>query len=177
MKLKVSSEYDKGQRFRTLYAKECKACAKEFWIPKNRLETAIACSPLCRASLRQMRGKYQCSGCAKFFERRKSSEKNSRSGLRFCSRFCKDKAQGIEGLPEIQAHHYKDGSRAYRQRAFRLYGQQCAYCGYAEYVKMLDVHHRDGNRKNAELDNLLVVCVWCHACLTRKVELHRFTGQ
>ena len=32
---------------------------------------------------------------------------------------------------------------------------------------MLDVHHKDENRSNNKIENLEVLCVWCHAVLTR----------
>ena len=34
---------------------------------------------------------------------------------------------------------------------------------------MLDVHHKDSNRKNGTIENLEVLCVWCHALKTRDV--------
>ena len=38
--------------------------------------------------------------------------------------------------------------------------QKCCLCGS---IKFLLVHHKDGNRKNNNLDNLMVVCKSCHA--------------
>ena len=35
---------------------------------------------------------------------------------------------------------------------------------------MLDVHHVDGIRQNNHPDNLEVLCVWCHALKTRKID-------
>lgn len=32
---------------------------------------------------------------------------------------------------------------------------------------MLDVHHVDGDRSNGEIANLAVLCVFCHALITR----------
>jgi hypothetical protein len=34
---------------------------------------------------------------------------------------------------------------------------------------MLDVHHKDGDRENGSIENLEVLCVWCHALYTRKI--------
>ena len=36
--------------------------------------------------------------------------------------------------------------------------------------KLLDVHHVDGDRSNNDVSNLVVLCVWCHAKVTRGIE-------
>jgi hypothetical protein len=69
---------------------------------------------------------------------------------------------------------WKGGVKSYRQRALRELGCRCMNCNcpitkanidIPEY--MLDVHHRDGDRLNSKIENLEVVCVWCHAITTR----------
>jgi hypothetical protein len=64
----------------------------------------------------------------------------------------------------------------YRMRALKTHGAYCDYCGYGFAVQMLDVHHIDSNRENNDLDNLQVLCVWCHALETRKVKWHGWNG-
>lgn len=64
----------------------------------------------------------------------------------------------------------------YRKRALQEHGAYCNMCGYGFEVKMLDVHHIDGDRTNNYLDNLEVRCVWCHAIETRKVDWHPWKG-
>lgn len=39
--------------------------------------------------------------------------------------------------------------------------------GIAVPSELLDVHHVDGNRKHNKIENLEVLCVWCHAIVTR----------
>jgi len=48
----------------------------------------------------------------------------------------------------------------YRERAIAEYGEVCGVCGDGERV---EVHHRDGDRTNDELDNLIPLCQGCHA--------------
>ena len=48
----------------------------------------------------------------------------------------------------------------YRQRALNEYGEKCHACGSSGDVV---VHHRDGDRSNNELANLIPVCDGCHA--------------
>jgi len=52
-----------------------------------------------------------------------------------------------------------------RKNIIELYNNQCADCGM-EFIlknkKLRNIHHIDGNRKNNQLDNLKLVCFWCH---------------
>lgn len=41
---------------------------------------------------------------------------------------------------------------------------------------MLDVHHLDSDRSNGLPENLLVLCVWCHALETRRIKPHEWVG-
>ena len=105
-----------------------------------------------------------CAFCSADFSRRKCKVHDNKSGLNFCSRKCKDSAQGIDGnCPEIQPSHYGDGHTHYRERALKHCGAICNRCGYDALERMLDVHHRDKNRSHNRLENLEVLCVWCHA--------------
>ena len=100
---------------------------------------------------------------------RKKAGSSSRSGLFFCNRVCKEKAQSIESQI-LPIKHYKGGKTSYRVRAFREYGKKCKECGYDELEAMLDADHIDGNRSNNVIQNLQVLCVWCHAYKTRVIE-------
>lgn len=55
----------------------------------------------------------------------------------------------------------------YRPKALTAYGPICQACGFNEHVRLLEVHHIDENRANNELINLAVLCVMCHAKITR----------
>lgn len=48
----------------------------------------------------------------------------------------------------------------YRERALDEYGRECMACGGGDGI---EVHHRDGDRTNNELDNLIPLCRSCHA--------------
>lgn len=48
----------------------------------------------------------------------------------------------------------------YRERALDEHGEECHVCGRGENIV---VHHRDGNRANNELENLVPLCRTCHA--------------
>jgi hypothetical protein len=65
----------------------------------------------------------------------------------------------------------------YRRRALMEFGARCNRCGYSSEVKMLDCHHKDSDRANNYLDNLEILCVWCHALETRNVVPHSWNGE
>ena len=48
---------------------------------------------------------------------------------------------------------------------------ECAQCGFDEHEALLDVHHRDGDHGNDTVENLQVLCVMCHARVTRLGEV------
>lgn len=122
-----------------------------------------------------------CAQCDLSFKAKDSRLNNSKSGLFFCSRKCKDLSQRIGGMVEIMPPHYTPSNGKsyddYRNRAVEAFGPVCIQCDYQENIKMLDVHHIDGDRSNSELSNLEVLCVWCHAFETRKVTPHLWTGK
>lgn len=61
---------------------------------------------------------------------------------------------------------YKDGMSLIHQRRYRALllssdrPKKCIYCGSTEN---LHVHHVDGDHKNESLNNLVWVCIICHA--------------
>jgi len=48
---------------------------------------------------------------------------------------------------------------SYRERALEHYGKECDVCGGTDNIV---VHHRDGDRSNNDLDNLIPLCERCH---------------
>lgn len=155
--------------------KLCLTCGKEFDAPQREVTRGNGkyCSRECSSNrLAWNREKkivnLVCAGCNKSFERQECRVHENKSGLHFCARECKEKAQSVDGnCPEIRPGHYVDGKFSYRSRAIKHYGAECNRCGYCELKRMLDVHHKDGNREHSEIENLEVLCVWCHALITR----------
>ena len=54
---------------------------------------------------------------------------------------------------------YKNGSGIYRELAINHYGNSCIKCASKDNI---EVHHIDENRKNNNMDNLMVLCRSCH---------------
>ena len=78
-----------------------------------------------------------------------------------CSRSCANKHR--EGIK------YKIGSprdkvksqRAIKLRLLKERGEKCERCIYDKY-EILQIHHKDRNRKNNNLENLQLICPNCH---------------
>lgn len=165
-----SDSYDGYNR--RLYKKSCLACQSEFYAPKH---AKVYCSIACKARSRMTSIEVDCDFCHTLHRRKPSDLYPGKTGLRFCSRECKESSQRIEGdFNKVLLPHSKGGSsnQGYRAHALRTYGSKCMQCGYSETKKMLDVDHIDSNRKNNTIGNLQVLCVWCHALKTRKVQPH-----
>lgn len=79
-------------------------------------------------------------------------------------------------MPSGEQHSsWKGGASSYRQRALRHYGEQCTNkrclirkVGIRVPTYMLDVDHINGDHSNHALENLQVLCVWCHTEKTRR---------
>ena len=107
------------------------------------------CSALC---YRVHNGHYiNCDHCGKSIIRVTSKQ----GKLNFCNRDCKEKEQGVGGLIELP--HYKDGLSDYRSRAIAHYGQKCNDCEETINHRLV-VHHIDSDRRNNDINNLLVLC-------------------
>lgn len=80
--------------------------------------------------------------------------------------YIKDLKNKIKENPEmvidsLVKNMVRDKKYAYQRIAYEFYGRKCAVCGKTE--GQIDVHHKDRNRKNNKLDNLIVLCPKHHA--------------
>ena len=60
---------------------------------------------------------------------------------------------------------YKNGITTYRKTAYTYYEKKCFTC---KSKKNIEIHHKDFNRKNNEIENLVPLCCSCH------MKLHNF---
>jgi len=78
-----------------------------------------------------------------------------------CSRACANKHRvGIK----YRLNRPKDKVNSYKGLKIRLLqqrGKKCERCSYGKY-EILQVHHKDRNNRNNELNNLELICPNCH---------------
>lgn len=159
----VSTEWDLGKRSRRLVAHICDQCRARFFAPRH--TNSQFCGKACKFKARERRVQLTCAQCRIVFERPLNKLRYSRSGIPFCTRSCKDKAQRLEGIPQIHPAHY--GSAVLnKEQLIRLRGHRCEECSLTEWRGQsipLEVHHRDGNPYNDDPLNHRLVCCNCHA--------------
>lgn len=59
--------------------------------------------------------------------------------------------------PHDKVKHY----RSLKVRLLEINGTSCQRCRYPKY-EILQIHHKDRNRSNNELENLELICPNCH---------------
>lgn len=154
------------------FEKSCLECSQTFQaaVSEHNRGYAKFCSRTCSGTYntraycaRIQKPNATCAFCNERFYRKPSKLKLSKTGLYFCCREHKDRAQRVEnGLTALQPSHYRDGKSDYRKIAFRNFAPTCSECGWDQYPEVLVVHHKDTDRSNNALANLKILCPRCH---------------
>lgn len=102
-----------------------------------------------------------CAFCGKELRKPASHLKQSKTGNLYCNNSCANSKNN--SLFKSGANHpnYTNGKGSYRNMKLRIDEKKCESCGI-EDIRVLEVHHIDGNRKNNALTNLKTVCANCH---------------
>ena len=142
----------------------CKICNKEFYTKQCYLKHGWGkyCSSECQYKA-QIKGKFvNCEICKKKLWRRPRQLNLSKSGKFFCSKSCqmswKNKVLHVgENHPNWVTGEFS--GRGVLKRSERK--MICEFCFNSD-KRVLAVHHRDHNRKNNKLTNLVWLCHNCH---------------
>ena len=175
----------------------CKFCSKEVSLPKNRWKSFKYCSRRCLALGMRVQIEKNCDVCGVVFTHI-SSRCNS---AKYCSRKCYYKSLRGKGSVKYSCFHCKKtffGSPSKRRKycsrrcinkeakekwnpAFstvrkamlaRGMLEQCEKCGFNLIKDILGVHHKDRNKNNNSLKNLIVLCPNCHSIEHMKHIVH-----
>lgn len=145
----------------------CNHCDEKFYKEKKLVNQNIKrghkfyCSKRCYQEARNSSITVPCFTCGKPKSVQHSKLAKSKSGKHFCSSSCAAK-ENNKGMQRM----FKHGLGIYREKALKHYPPKCRICDYG-IVKVLEVHHKDKNRKNNNIENLDVLCP------THHMEYHR----
>lgn len=142
---------------------KCKTCSKEFYVKPSHQKRGWGkfCSKVCQAE-GQLKGKFvKCHICKNKIYRSPKSLSRSLSKKFFCSKSCQTLWRNIEYTGD-KSRNWKNGEHAYRS-ILRRSGRElkCVFCGIID-GRVLAVHHKDHNRSNNNINNLVWLCFNCH---------------
>jgi len=151
---------------------ECNACNKEYYVAKNRVLKSKFCSVKCLNITQHESIEKICKGCNKNFKCSKS-----RKERKFCSMECRSISinttrDNRKIRKNLHALSGRKNSRTLRLKFFRIFDSICDLCGIKEESFLMDLHHIDEDCNNNEIDNLSILCCFCHRKYHKKrVEL------
>jgi len=133
---------------------KCSVCNKEIYRRPSQIKATngkVFCSLICNGIY--CRKENPCLVCGKLI----SAGLNKKT----CSRGCSNKNR--EGI-RYKIGRPKDKAILFRTLKLKLLeerGESCGRCTYNKY-EILQVHHKDRNRKNNKFENLELICPNCH---------------
>jgi hypothetical protein len=142
---------------------ECRICSKEFYIKPSHYKIGWGkyCSIACRSKAQNKGKMVKCAVCEKEIYRSPGALKHSISGKSFCSKSCQTIWRNITNTGN-KNNNWKNGERAYRSIIKRSGKRQICYLCRTNDTRVLMVHHKDNDRTNNRLDNLIWLCCNCH---------------
>ena len=117
--------------------------------------TTKFCSQRCRGLYSRKDYHYVCGFCEQAFTGSRS-RKPSKSELKFCSRQCYTSWR-LKGLPRNA-----NSKALHHLLARRGKIDKCERCDF-EVASILEVHHKDIDKRNNALANLEILCPNCHS--------------
>jgi len=134
---------------------QCLICGQPIYRRKIDLERSHGkayCSSACYGN--SCRKEKPCLVCGKPI----LANKHKKTCCRSCANINRSKNKyKLFGPHKDKAKWY----RALKTRLLKIRGIKCERCGYNKF-EILQVHHKDKDRKNNNLDNLELICPNCH---------------
>ena len=141
----------------------CKICSTEFYAKPFFLKRGQAkyCSQSCMR-LGSRTGKIvQCHSCDKDVYKTQRALQHSKSKMYFCTKSCQTRWRNSVFVGPKHAN-WKEGLFAYRSVLDRYRVPKICNLCQTRDVRVLAVHHKDRNRKNNSVSNLMWLCHNCH---------------
>jgi ribosomal protein L31 len=105
--------------------------------------------------------KLRCANCGKEVNKFPSTIKKSKTGNVYCTKSCANSKNNSLFKSGKNHPNYVNGSHSYREVKLRVSENKCEDCKLNDF-RTLEVHHLDGNRKNNDISNLVLLCANCH---------------
>jgi hypothetical protein len=145
---------------------KCKICTNDFYAKPNWIMRGWGkyCSQKCFHE-NQKKGKIvACFICQKDTYKAPKDLKHSKSKKYFCSKSCQTKWRNSIVFIGTNHSNWKNGNRVYRNLLERSGGGSGLWCRKckAKDKRVLIVHHKDSDRENNNLKNLVWLCHNCH---------------
>ncbi len=141
----------------------CTICESKFYVKPSHLKLGWGkyCSKTCQYSGQRTGKEFSCFVCKKNIYRMLKDIKNSKSGKYFCSKSCQTTWRN-SFFSGDKHKNWNGGTASYKGILTKSGAVQiCAKC-QNEDKRILAVHHKDKNRKNNAVSNLIWLCHNCH---------------
>lgn len=144
------------------FNRDCVICGNNFTFKACRSDNAKYCSRKCYYKGMLSKGSVvkNCPGCNSEFRTSPSHDKE------YCSWKCRTK-HFVKPLHELSAF---SNIRSVMRRRNMI--TKCEECGYNLHPEILGIHHKDENRDNNKISNLMVLCPNCHSLKHHKHTPH-----
>lgn len=166
-----SADFDKSNQklytwSMTKYIMKCSNCKRDCTRRKRDFESGknTFCTRKCEGLFKRILTRKNCSNCNKVIERPPHGFKNSKSSKYYCSRSCAVSTNNKETKKGSRHPNWKNGiGYNYRKKVIESVGlEKCKRCDWDKRPEILQIHHKDRDRRNNELSNLEILCPNCH---------------
>lgn len=150
----------------------CRICKYKFYAKPSHIKKGWGkyCSKNCQNSAQKTGSLHRCFHCDKNTYRTIADKNRSRSGKFFCSRSCQTIWRNSILYTGKNHSNWRGGSGSYRKILMKANSlHECAKCKCMD-KRVLAVHHKDRDRKNNSVSNLIWLCHNCHFLVHRHKE-------
>lgn len=142
----------------------CQICKEIFYAKPSHIEKGWGkyCSKICQYNGQRNGQSYACFLCNKPVYRTPKDLANSKSQKFFCNKSCQTSWRNSKIYVGKNHSNWTTGESSYRDRLIRSNKEKiCCKCK-TEDIRILAVHHKDRDRSNNDLNNLIWLCHNCH---------------